>query len=93
MDALWSVGLEGTYFAHPDHLIVQCCVCTTYLSPDTINQPGPQPYHYVKFFVCRMGYTSLGTQCNSIMAMIYQSNAAIPFVITVYLALKTALAN
>ena len=38
MDALLSVGLAWTYFAHPDYLVVQCWVHCTYLSPDTVNQ-------------------------------------------------------
>ena len=50
-DALWSLGLAQTYFTHPDYLVVH----TTYLSPDTIIQVGPQTYQYVKFFVRRLG--------------------------------------
>ena len=47
MDALWSMALMQTNFTHPDYLGVQCLVHTTYLSPDTITQPGPQNYGYV----------------------------------------------
>ena len=48
MDALWSMGLAWTYFTHPAYVFIQCRVCTTYLSPDNINQMEPQTYHYVK---------------------------------------------
>ena len=51
MDATQSVRLAWTYFAHPDYLVAQCWVCTTYLSPNIVNQMGSQTYCYVKFIV------------------------------------------
>ena len=86
MDALWSVRLVWTYVANPDYLVVICWVCATYLSPDTFNQMETQTYHYVKCFARRVGYTPLGTLCNCFIAIIDQSNAAMLFVITAYLA-------
>ena len=82
IDVLWSMGLTPTYFTHPDYLVVHCWIDATYLSPSTINQTGPQIYHCVKFFIGRKGYTSLGSLCNCMVAIIDQCNAAIPFVIT-----------
>ena len=54
MDALWSVGLVQTNFAHPDYLVVQCLVSHYLLSPDTINQTGPH-YLLVCEVICRKG--------------------------------------
>ena len=75
MDATQSLGLVWTYFTYPDYLVVQCCVKTRYLSPDTVNQTGPQIYHYVKFFSKRVGCTPLGTLFDHIMTIIDHSNA------------------
>ena len=46
-----SVGLVWSYFCHPDFLVVQCWICTTFLFLDTVTQTGPQVYHYVKLFL------------------------------------------
>ena len=78
MDALWSMGLVQTYFAHSDYLGIYHELHTTYLSTDTINQIEPRTHHCVKFFVGRVGYTPLGPLCNNILAIIAQSNAAMP---------------
>ena len=51
MDAIWSVGLVLTYFAHPDYLVIQDWIHATCLYPYTINQSGPHVYHYVMFFL------------------------------------------
>ena len=66
-------------------------VCNTFLSPDTVYKMRPQTYHYVKFSVGRVGYTPLGIPCDCIMAIMDHSNTAIPFVITAFPALLTAL--
>ena len=87
MDAEQLVGLALTFFTHPDYLVVQCLVCAIYLSPDTVNQTGPQISHYVKFFLWRVGYMPLGTPCDCIMAIIHHSNAELPFAVTTFLAL------
>ena len=84
MDALQSMGLVQTYFTHPDYLVVQCWLYTTYLSPDTIKQMGSQTYRYGKFFDQQVGYIPLGDQCSHIVVIIYQTNAAMPFVVTAY---------
>ena len=83
-DATWSVSMVQTYFTHSDNLVVQRWVCATYLSSNTINQTGPQAYHYVQFFAGRVRYTPFGIPCDHIMVIIDQSNA---FVITAYLVL------
>ena len=44
--AIWSGGLAQNHFAHPDYLVILCCVHATYISPDDINQTGPHTYHY-----------------------------------------------
>ena len=59
----------------------------TYLSPKAINQIGPQTYHYVKFVEGRVHYTLLSAPYNCIMAIIDQSNIAMPVVVTAYSAL------
>ena len=84
MVALWSVGLSQIYFAHPDYMVVQCQVCTTYLSPDTVKHTGPPTFHDVNFFMGRVNYTLLGTLCNFIMAIIDHSKATMSFVGTAY---------
>ena len=43
-----------------------------HLSPDTVNQMGPQIYHYVPFRDGRI--LALGTLCDYIMAVIYHYN-------------------
>ena len=80
MDAVQSVGLEQAYLAHPEHLVAQCWVCITYLSPDTVNQVEPKTCHYVRFIAGRVVYMPPGTLCDCIMAIIGYSNAAVPFV-------------
>ena len=54
---------------------------------------GPQIYHYVKFFLGRVGHTPLGTPCDCMVALCNTSNAAVPFVITAFLALWIVLIN
>ena len=87
------VGLAQTNLSHIDYLIVQCLVCATYLSPDTVNEMEPHILHYVKFFLRWVRYTPLYTPCNHIMAIIDYFNAAITFVSNAFLALCTALTN
>ena len=87
MDATWSVGLVWTYFANLNYLVVQNWVKSTFLFPDTINQMGPNVYHYVKFFPERVGYMPLDTPCDCIVAIIYHTDDAISFVITTFPAL------
>ena len=86
-DATWSVDMAQTYFVHPDYLVVQSWVHATYLFHNIVNQMGPQMYHYVKFFLGRVGYSTLGAPCDCIVAIIDYSNAAMPFVITAFLTL------
>ena len=85
MDATWSVGLVWTYFTHPEYLVVQSWVSTTYIFSDTINHTWLQ-ICYVKFFL-EMGYMSLGAPCDGFVALTDHSNAAMPFVITAFVAL------
>ena len=73
MDAIQSLGLAQTYFAHYDYWVVLVWVHMTYLSPDTIKQKGPQTYHYVKFFVERVDYTFLGNPCDHICCNVFCS--------------------
>ena len=54
---------------------------------------GPHTYHYVKFFEGQMGSTNFDDMCNCIMAIIDQTNAVIPFIVTAYPALRTAPVN
>ena len=69
-------------FTHPSYLVVQCCDHATYLSPNTINQMGPQTHHSIKFFLGRVSYITLGAPCNHIIAKMDQSNAAMTFVVS-----------
>ena len=93
MDALWSIGLAQTYLIHPDYLVVQCWVCAIYLSPDTINQIGPQTYHYFKFFERWLSYMPPGPWCDCIVDTIDKTNAAMPFIFTAYPVLWIAPVN
>ena len=76
-----------TYFTHPNYLVVQCWVHAMCLSPDTINQTGLHTYHYGNFFKEWVGCMPLGASCTHLVAIIDFSNAAMPFIIPVYLAL------
>ena len=65
MDMQWSVGLAWTYFANPDHIVVQCWVHATYSFPDTMNQTQPHTYHYTKFLEGSFGHPVYSTHgCN-----------------------------
>ena len=48
---------------------------------------------YVKFFEAQVGYMPFGTLCNCLMAIIDQTNAAMPFVITAHPSLWTVPVN
>ena len=54
---------------------------------------GPQIYHYGKIFWGKMGYIPLGAPCSYMMGIIDHSNAAMPFVATVFPTLWTAPTN
>ena len=73
------MDLAWTYLAHPNYLVVQCLVHMHYLSPDTVHQMGPQIYHYVNFFLGRVGYMPYSAPHDFIMAAIDHSNVAMPF--------------
>ena len=87
MDATWSVHLAQTYFTHHVYFAVQCWINATYLSPETVNQMGPQTYCYAKVFVGRVGYMPLGALYDCIIAITDHFNAAMLFVLTAFLAL------
>ena len=87
MDAPQLIGLVKTNFAHLDSLVVQFWIHTIHLSPDAINQTGPQTYYYVKVSVGRVEYMPLGAPCEHIMSIIDQFNAAMLFVVTTFPAL------
>ena len=93
MYAAWSVGLAQPCFVHLDYLVVQHWICITYLFPDTVKQMGSQIYHYVKFFLGRVVYMSLGTPFDCIVDIIDHSNTVMPLVVTAFLALRAALTN
>ena len=86
MEAAWSVHFVQTYFTNPDYLEVQSWAHTTSLFLDNVYQMGSHVYHYVNFLLGRLGYTPLGAPWDYIMAKIDHSNAAMPFVITAFLA-------
>ena len=48
---------------------------------------GLQIYYYYKLFLGRMGYTSLGTPGDHIMAITDHSDGTMPFVVTAFPAL------
>ena len=87
------MGWAQMYLTHLDCFVVQCWVSVTYLSPNTIYQTRPRTYKYVKFFEGKVGYMPLSTPCNCIMAIIDWSDATMPFVVSLYLALWTAPAS
>ena len=87
MDDMWPVGF-GALFCSSLLFGQVMLVHTTYLSPDTVNQMGPQIYCIVKFFLGREGYTPLGAPCDCIMAIIDHSSATMPFVITAFLTMN-----
>ena len=84
MDKTQSVGLLWTYFAHSDYMIIQGWIHATCLYPDTINKTGPHVYHYVKFFLGKVGYTPLSSPCDNIVAIVNHSNAVQSFIVTIY---------
>ena len=83
MDAQWSGGwhriLSLTLTIWLSRVGFMTLICF-----NTTNQMGPHTYHYVKSFMGRVGYMPLGTLCNCIMALIDQTNTAMPFVNTAY---------
>ena len=74
MDVQWLIGFTETYFDNPDYLLVQCWVCATFLSPDTMNQTESYVYNYTTFFEGTVGYTPLGFPCTRPMAVISPAN-------------------
>ena len=76
MNAQWSTGFAQIYVANPKSLVVQCWVCTTFSSPDTISQAEPHVYHYTKFFKSAVGYRPLGLPCTVYMTAISFVNPA-----------------
>ena len=54
---------------------------------------GPKTYHYIKFFVWRVGYKSLGALCHHTMAVTDHSNTTMLFVVVTFQTLIAALTN
>ena len=84
MDAQWSIGLGHIYFTSPDYLVVQCLVHLTLFHADTINQTGPNIYHFTKLFEGVVGYNSIGVPCTKLVAAINYFNAVLPIVVTAF---------